>query len=89
MKWPAKHTVEPAADQYAAEKIFSAGASNMNLWRKFLQQDSVQTPPPANPLREFTYYDKPPVEHVREDVQDTWRRLAVPAITVHLTDVDA
>ena len=29
------------------------------------------------------------MEHVREDVQDTWRRLAVPALTVHLTVVDA
>ena len=33
MEWPVKHAVEPAADQYAARELFSAGPSSNNLWR--------------------------------------------------------
>ena len=45
-------------------------------------------PPTEKPLRDFTKYVVPSVENVREDVIDTWRRLAIPALTFHLTEVD-
>ena len=87
LQWPAKHAVEPAADQYAARELFSAGPSSNYLWRSSLVKDGVMEPPTEKPLRDFTKYVVPSVENVREDVIDTWRRLAIPALTLHLTEV--
>ena len=52
---------------------------------EFRAKDGVMEPLTEKPLRGFTKYDVPSVKNIQEDVIDTWRRLSVPALTLHLT----
>ena len=68
---------------FACRKIVSGNLASRDLWTSIV--DEASEPPPAKSLQDFTRYA------AKGDEFDTamWQHVAIPTITVHLTELAA